>query len=95
MYSSIIYPSSRINFGYEGFIVRLKDGSEVSGYILNQSKDAVSIKMMGATVKDISMTEIESIEPMKNSLMTEGLHQVMKEQELVDVIAYLENLKVL
>jgi putative membrane-bound dehydrogenase-like protein len=95
MYSSIIYPSAGINFGYEGFIVRLKDGSEVSGYILNQSEDAVSIKMMGATVKDISMTEIESMEPMKNSLMTEGLHQVMKEQELVDVVAYLENLKVL
>ena len=92
MYSSIIYSSAGINFVYEGFIVRLKDGS---GYILNQSEDAVSIKMMGATVKDISMTEIESIEPMKNSLMTEGLHQVMKEQELVDVIAYLENLKVL
>ena len=94
MYSSIIYSSAGINFGYEGFIVRLKDGSEVSGYILNQSEDAVSIKMMGATVKDISMTEIESIEPKKNSLMTEGLHQVMKEQELVDVVAYLENLKV-
>ena len=95
MYSSIIYSSAGINFGYEGFIVRLEDGSEVSGYILNQSEDAVSIKMMGATVKDISMTEIESIEPKKNSLMTEGLHQVMKEQELVDVVAYLENLKVL
>jgi len=94
MYSSIIYPSAGINFGYEGFIVRLKDGSEVSGYILSRTEDAISIKIMGATVKDISFSEIETIEAMENSLMTEGLHQVMKEQELVNVVSYLESLKI-
>jgi hypothetical protein len=49
---------------------------------------------MGATVMDISLSEIETIEAMESSLMTEGLHQVMKEQELVDVVSYLENLKI-
>ncbi|MBQ4915977.1 PQQ-dependent sugar dehydrogenase [Maribacter sp. MMG018] len=94
LYSSIINPSEGINFGYEGYTLKLKDGGRLNGYILGRSETDITIKMMGATTKVIPEENIESIEEMKNSLMPEGLDKVMKEGELVDLIAYLETLKV-
>lgn len=93
LYSSIIYPNTGVNFGYEGHTVRLKDGSLFSGYILSESEDEVTLKMMGATIKKISKKDIDKMGAMENSLMPEGLDKLMKEQELVDLVAYLEALK--
>jgi hypothetical protein len=41
----------------------------------------------------IQLNTIESIEQMENSLMTPNLSALMDQQELVDLIAYLEQLK--
>src|SRR5690606_15766064 len=93
LYSSIIYPNAGINFGYEGHNIELKDGSLFSGYILSESEDEVTLKMMGATIKKISKKDIGKMEAMDNSLMPEGLDRIMKERDLVDLVAYLETLR--
>ena len=94
LYSSIVYPSAGINFGYEGYSVKLKDGSSLTGYILDKTENKITLKMMGATIKEIQRKDIESLEPMEKSLMPEGLDKVMEQEELVDLVAYLETLKV-
>lgn len=94
LYSSIIYPSAGINFGYEGYSIQLKDGSSFIGYILGKSEDQITLKMMGATIKEIPRKDIQTMEAMDKSLMPEGLDKVMKEQDLVNLVAYLEALKV-
>ncbi len=94
MYSSIIYPSAGINFGYEGYNVKLKDGNVLMGYILGKTENDITLKMMGATTKEIPRKDIQNIEAMDKSLMTEGLDKVMKEQDLVNLVAYLETLRV-
>ncbi len=94
LYSSIIYPSAGINFGYEGYNVKMNDGSSVTGYILSRTEDAVTLKMMGGSQKEIPLADIENLEPMDKSLMTEGLANVMSEDDLVDLIEYLGTLKV-
>ncbi len=94
MYSSIIYPSAGINFGYEGYTLKMKDGTTYTGYILSHTEDEITIKMMGGTQKDLALADIASQEAMERSLMTEGLHKVMSEDDLVDLVAYLETLKV-
>ncbi|MCG2461245.1 PQQ-dependent sugar dehydrogenase [Flavobacteriaceae bacterium F89] len=94
MYSSIVYPSAGINFGYEGYNVKLKDGDVLMGYILGKTEDEITLKMMGATTKAIPRKDIQSLEAMDKSLMPEGLDKVMKQQQLVDLVAYLETLKV-
>lgn len=93
LYSSIIYPNAGINFGYEGYNIQLRDGSLFSGYILSESEDEVTLKMMGATLKRIPKKDIDNMEAMDSSLMPEGLDRIMKEQELVDLVAYLETLR--
>ncbi len=94
LYSSIIYPSAGINFGYEGYNVKMTDGSSATGYILSRTEDAITLNMMGGTQKEIQLADIENLEAMDKSLMTEGLAKVMSEDDLVDLIAYLETLKV-
>ncbi|HZJ20998.1 MAG TPA: c-type cytochrome, partial [Pricia sp.] len=94
LYSSIIYPSAGINFGYEGYNVKMNDGSSVTGYILSRTEDVLTLKMMGGTQKEILSADIENLEAMDKSLMTEGLAKVMSEEDLVDLIEYLGTLKV-
>ena len=94
LYSSIVYPSAGINFGYEGYNIKLKDGNVLMGYIVGKTENDITLKMIGGTMKEIPRKNIGSIEAMDKSLMPEGLDKVMKEQDLVDLVAYLETLKV-
>lgn len=94
LYSSIIYPSAGINFGYEGYTLRMKDGSRVIGYILSRTEDELTLQMMGGMQKDIPLADIEDLEAMDKSLMTEGLAQVMSKEDLVDLVEYLTTLKI-
>ena len=94
LYSNIIDPSSGISFGYEGYTIKMKDGTTYTGYVLSRTEDEMTLKMMGGTQKEIELADIATQEAMKKSLMTEGLHKVMSEEDLVDLVEYLGTLKV-
>ena len=94
LYSNIIYPSAGISFGYEGYSLKMKDGTTYTGYVLSRTEDELTLKMMGGTQKEIELADIETQEAMEKSLMTEGLHKVMSEEDLVDLVEYLGTLKV-
>lgn len=93
LYSNIIEPSSGISFGYEGYSIKMKDGKSYAGYILSQTENELTLKMMGGTQKQLELADIKKQEAMENSLMTQGLHKVMSEEELVDLVEYLTTLK--
>ncbi len=94
MLSAIVYPSAGINFGYEGYQIQLNDGGVLMGYILSRTEDVLTLKMMGGTIKEISINEIETIEEMEKSLMPEGLDKVMSQDDLINLISYMGTLKV-
>lgn len=89
---SIIEPSKEISDQYQSIVVRLKDGSDVTGRIVNLSDETVMVnpnmfdpnQMAGIKRKDIA-----SIEPSKVSMMPEGLLNVLREDEVLDLLAYL------
>ncbi|MCK5443681.1 MAG: PQQ-dependent sugar dehydrogenase [Maribacter sp.] len=94
LYSNIIYPSAGINFGYEGYTVDMKDGKTYTGYVLSRTEDELTLKMMGNTQITINRSDMEQIKAMDQSLMTQGLHKVMSEDDLIDLVEYLGTLKV-
>ena len=94
LYSNIIYPSAGINFGFEGYSFKMKDGKTYTGYILSRTEDEITIKMMGGTQKILELQDISEQDALEQSLMTEGLANIMPEEDLVDLVAYLETLKV-
>lgn len=93
IYTSIFYPSAGINFGYEGFIVKTKDGSVFSGYIESDTQEKLTLRMMGGNSQEILKSNIASQEAMDESLMTANLQAAMTQEELVDLVEYLSSLK--
>ena len=93
LYTSIIHPSEGISFGYEGYLVKLKDGSQAVGYIASETEDAIELRMAGGLTNRYAKSEIESRTQLDASLMPAGLHQAMTEQDLVDLVQYLTTLK--
>lgn len=93
LYNSIIYPSSGINYGYEGFNVALKDGSTVQGIIESKTASELKLRIMGGTTRSYPLAEVSKTEEMPQSLMTEGLYKGFSEQQLVDLVEYLATLK--
>ena len=94
LYSNISYPSAGISFGYEGYTIKTRDGTTYTGYILSRTEDELTLKMMGGTQREIELADIVTQEAMDKSLMTEGLHKVMSEEDMVDLVEYLRTLKV-
>ncbi|MBK9489307.1 MAG: c-type cytochrome [Haliscomenobacter sp.] len=93
LYNAIIFPSSGINYGYEGFNVALKDGSTVQGIIESKTASELTLRIMGGTSRSYPLADVQKMEEMPMSLMTEGLHRGFTEQQLVDLVEYLATLK--
>ncbi|MCB0634003.1 MAG: PQQ-dependent sugar dehydrogenase, partial [Lewinella sp.] len=92
LYSAILYPSAGINFGYEGYLVKTKQGGVFSGYKEGETEEEITLRMMGGISQVISRQDISGIEPMDQSLMTANLQAIMEQQELVDLVEYLSGL---
>ena len=93
LYSSIIYPSAGINFGYEGYRVHTQGDTFYSGYIINETENELTLKLIGGLDQTINKEVITKIEAIEQSLMTPNLHEVMAEQELIDLVTFLTTLK--
>ncbi|MDO9551213.1 PVC-type heme-binding CxxCH protein [Rhodonellum sp.] len=92
-YLSILHPDAGISFGYEGYMVKLKDGSTLGGIISSRTETDIDLKMPGGTVTPLKTSDITSITQMENSMMPSGLEKSMSSQELVDLVEYLMTLK--
>ena len=93
LYEAILYPSAGINFGYEGYLIKTKDGKLYNGYITSQTETELTLRMMGGLLQTIPLQEIASKEALEQSLMTANLQMAMSEQEIVDLVEYLGTLK--
>jgi putative heme-binding domain-containing protein len=93
LYASILDPSAGISFGYEVWLVLMKDGNAAFGIIESEMDDEISVKGPTGAVTKHAKANIKSRAQQPVSLMPPGLHLTMKEAELVDLIEYLASLK--
>jgi len=93
LYASILDPSAGISFGYEAWLVTMKDGSVAFGIIESETDDEISVKGPTGAVTKHAKANVKSRAQQPISLMPPGLHLTMKEEELVDLIEYLASLK--
>lgn len=90
---SLTKPSATIAPEYRVWILELKNGESLSGYLVEQTEASTSLRLATGQVQEISATEILSAKPQPVSLMPEGLLDLLVEQEAADVLAYLESLQ--
>jgi len=88
----IIEPSSEINEQFVPIIVNLKNGQSHTGVVVNMNGDRVTINtdMFNPNQRvSVQRTQVASIEPSKVSPMPPGLLNLMREDEVMDLLAYI------
>jgi putative heme-binding domain-containing protein len=89
---SILEPSKVVSELYQNTVVETKDGDILTGRILeeNDRKVVLMTAPIRQTKMDILKTDIVSRHPSKVSPMPDGLVNSMTEDEILDLLAYLE-----
>ena len=93
LYLAILHPDAGINFGYEGWEVKFKDGSTMTGIVSSKTETDLQMKFPGGAVSNYKMADVVSMKKMDTSMMPSGLQDAMSTQELVDMVGYLSSLK--
>lgn len=90
---SIADPSAGISFGSEGWELKLKDGSTLTGIIASKTETDIDLKLPGGAKQHIKTSEVKSMKQLKVSMMPEGLQENMSVQSLANLLEYLAGLK--
>jgi putative heme-binding domain-containing protein len=92
MYTSILYPDEGISFGYEAYRIKLKDGTSAFGRIVSETEDKIDLQYIN-TQQSVNKADVVSKIKLENSLMPANLQSSMSEQEIIDLVEYLQKLK--
>lgn len=89
--NAIINPSEGMGFGYETQLVKFKDGKEIRCIVNSKTENDLIVKLVGSGEQTIyKLADIASITQLSESLMPAF---PLTEQELVDLVSYLEGLR--
>ncbi|MEX1121819.1 MAG: c-type cytochrome [Balneolales bacterium] len=91
LYDAILDPNAGINFGYEGYILTLQNGSKVTGIRNSENDDEIDLRLPGGNSNSYNKTDIASTEIMEQSLMP-NMQGSISEQEIIDLVEYLSEL---
>ncbi len=89
---SIVEPSKVISDQYAAVNIEMQDGRKVSGRIINLNGDSLMVMpnmLEPNTLVNVNRRLVESIENSKLSMMPTGLLDTLKEDEVLDLMAYL------
>jgi len=89
---AIVDPGKEISDQYGGSIFKLKDGTQVVGRIMNMKGDDYWVNtdmMTPSTITQVNADKLESVEPSPVSMMPPGLIASMKDDDILDLLAYL------
>ena len=86
---SIVWPNDKIAKGFETVMILTVDGRAVSGFILKEDAESISLGVANGKVETIDKDDIELREEKKASSMPEGLSETVAPIEFLDLIEYL------
>ncbi len=89
---SIIEPSKEISDQYGSTIFTLKNGDEVIGRVANLNGDSISVMtdmFDPGNFTNVNRPNVAKSEPSKTSMMPPGLLNSLKQDEILDLVAYL------
>jgi putative membrane-bound dehydrogenase-like protein len=93
MYVAILNPSAGVSHNYETYSLLTTDGTVITGMLVNQTDQSVTIRTAEAIETTIATADIESLKKQSISLMPADLQKNMPMQSLVDLVDYLASLK--
>jgi putative heme-binding domain-containing protein len=94
LYESVLAPSAAISHSYETFTALMEDGRSVTGLLVSQSPEQVVIRGVDSIDVTLPAGEVEELVKQPISLMPADLATTLSADELVDVVAWMETLRV-
>ncbi|MCA9180703.1 MAG: c-type cytochrome [Planctomycetales bacterium] len=93
MYVAILDPSSAISHNFETYAALTDEGTVITGLLISQTDDEVTIRTSEGIDKRIDRASIEEMKKQPKSLMPQDLQRLMTVQQLVDLVEYLLTLR--
>lgn len=90
---SILAPSLSLARGYESFTVETTAGLTHTGLLTRQTSEAVWLRTPERAEVRIAREDVAELAPSPQSIMPEGLQRLLTNEQLADLLAWLESLK--
>ncbi len=90
---SIVFPSASIVRDFESHKVLTVDGRAMVGLIVSETSDSIELQQPSGEREKLNQEDIEQIIPSAVSIMPAGLDEALSEQELLDVVQFLQRAK--
>lgn len=86
-----LVPNYEVYPAYQAVLVKTTDGRALSGRLLAETENSLTLRTAFGTDETILRTNINSLTNTGRSLMPEGLEQSITKDELAQLIAYLKS----
>lgn len=86
----ILDPNAGVDPKYLNHQVRTKDGNIITGMVYRETDSEVSLRMIGGVEQTIPKSNIEELSSLGISLMPEGLEGGISQEEMADLLAFLQ-----
>ncbi|MDF1713640.1 MAG: HEAT repeat domain-containing protein [Akkermansiaceae bacterium] len=90
LFTSILDPNQSIDPTYESHLATLPDGSTLFGRILSQNQTHLTLRQLDGSDRQLSRKTLKSLQKTGRSLMPEGLESAMSQQDLANLISFLQ-----
>jgi putative heme-binding domain-containing protein len=90
LFLAILKPSETISQGYEGVSVVTDAGTLHTGFVIAETKEALTLRIPGGLQKVIPKESIDFRKRSQVSLMPVGIDAVLLPRELVDLVGWLK-----
>jgi putative membrane-bound dehydrogenase-like protein len=87
--TAILDPNAAVEPRYQALLIKLKNGTELSGIIADETANNLTLKLPGGAEFPVLRADIAEEKPTGRSLMPDGMETVLKPQDVADVIAWL------
>ncbi|MEL6922426.1 MAG: PVC-type heme-binding CxxCH protein [Bacteroidota bacterium] len=88
--SNILDPSGEIQDDYKMVVITTQDGRTYSGNVIGESDRQLTMRIVGQDELVINKSEVRSREQTPKSMMPEGLLNTLTDDEVIDLVAYLQ-----
>lgn len=91
MLINIVNPSAEIREGFETQVAILNDGRVVTGFLVEQDPQAITLRSPDGQTISVERTEIDELNKSRKSLMPEGQLKELSDEQLRNLFAYLRS----
>lgn len=90
---NVLDPNREVKPAFLAYVVVLTDGKSVTGMILNETANSLTIRRPDGTQVEIRRAEIDELSSTGLSFMPEGLEKQIDLQAMADLLSYLDSIR--